>query len=156
VRASAASLPPAMQNTVSQKAVMWAGAFGLDRAQASLISTSLPASDSLDFWVSDPAAGLKRLLAARDDGTGADPTLLAHIALRAGDVARAETLLDEESWREYGPAMIFRQAKLYEQTGRPADARMAYRRFLTLWSGADADLPPMIDARAALKGWNNQ
>lgn len=46
--------------------------------------------------------------------------------------------------------MTWRLAKLYEATERPAEAVEAYRRFLTLWSGADPALPPVVEAREAL------
>jgi hypothetical protein len=46
--------------------------------------------------------------------------------------------------------MTWRLAKLYEATERAAEAVEAYNRFLTLWSGADPDLPPVVEAREAL------
>ncbi|MGB5526947.1 MAG: hypothetical protein WBN79_08815, partial [Gemmatimonadota bacterium] len=103
-------------------------------------------------WIEDPLREVDRLLTARDDGTGADPVLLAHLADRAGDIERAERFLTEESWREFGPAMLYRLGNLYRATDRPAEAGEAYTRFLEMWIGADPELPPVVIARDFLEG----
>jgi hypothetical protein len=44
-----------------------------------------------------------------------------------------------------------RRAAILEQVGRPAEALPLLERFVTLWSGADDELEPvMADARARL------
>jgi tetratricopeptide (TPR) repeat protein len=43
---------------------------------------------------------------------------------------------------------------IYEELGRPGDARLEYERFLEMWSGADAGVTQLVEARrrlAALK-----
>jgi predicted Zn-dependent protease len=44
-----------------------------------------------------------------------------------------------------------RLGRLYEDLGRGAEARKMYDALLTVWSGADADLPPARLAREALQ-----
>lgn len=150
VRETSASFPSATRDQIMQKALLWTGAFGLERTQTSLIANEAAPTTGPDFWVSDAASAVGAMLDARDNGTGADPVVLAHLAHRAGNMELAESLFLEESWREYGPAMLYRLAKLYETTNRPAEAGAAYERFLNLWSTADPELPPVRDARAAL------
>lgn len=148
-RRAVGALSPAGRDAVVARASTWIGSFGLDRSKISLIVMEpvLP-SDGPDFWSDDAAAQFQALLTARDNGSGADPALLAISAVRAGKNEEAEILLGEESWREFGPAMMFRLAKLYESTGRAGDALDAYRHFLDLWRSADHNLPPVIEAKA--------
>ena len=42
-------------------------------------------------------------------------------------------------------------AQLYEQSGDREKARAMYQRFLEIWAGADAGLPAVVEAQAALK-----
>ena len=154
IREASSSFAPAMQDSVLLLALRWAGAFGLEREQAALISQRAHHAIGPDFWTADARGTLARMFAARDDGTGADPVLLAHLADRVGDTAQAESLLAEESWREFGPAMTYRLAQLYERTSRPTQALEAYQRFLKLWSGSDSDLPPVHVATEAVRRLN--
>jgi tetratricopeptide (TPR) repeat protein len=152
VRTAAEEFPPAIQSQLQATALAWIGAFGLDRSSASLIWDGPLSVPVPDYWIEDPLREMDRLLTARDDGTGADPVLLAHLADRAGDIERAERFLTEESWREFGPAMLYRLGNLYRATDRPAEAGEAYTRFLEMWSGADPELPPVVIARDFLEG----
>lgn len=43
--------------------------------------------------------------------------------------------------------MYLQLGRAYDMAGEPAQARAAYRRFFTLWSGADADIPILEQAR---------
>lgn len=43
-----------------------------------------------------------------------------------------------------------RTGRAYEALGRTEEAREAYRGFLTMWTDADPDLPPVAEAREAL------
>ena len=60
-------------------------------------------------------------------------------------------LFEEESWRAFGPAAVCRLARPLESEGRLDQALDRYRGFLELWSGADAELPPVVEARAAVE-----
>lgn len=128
----------------------WLGLFELDPADGHLPLRTLTLRPEWHASGDEATALLASMLAARDDGTGADPLLLAHIAERAGDRPLAIRLFEEESWREAGPAAIYRLARLLEVEGRAAEALARYREFLELWSGADPDLPPVLDAQAAV------
>ena len=105
------------------------------------------------WWTpeSDAGAMVETMLADRDDGTGADPVLLAHLAERSGDLDLAARLFESEGWRYYGPAATYRLARLRDRQGRAEAAVVHYRTFLELWSGADVDLAPMVAAREALE-----
>lgn len=149
-RTAVVAIPQPARDTAMRYAVEWIGAFGLDRDRTSLIVSAPIPPNSPDFWNSDPHAALQNLLKLRDDGTGADPLVIASLAMRAGDTAQADSLLNQESWREFGPAATYRLAKLYEATGRHEDALRAYARFLEMWRTADADLPPVREAKAKL------
>ena len=151
VRTAADEFPSAIQSQLQAAALTWVGAFGLDPTSASLIWDGPMNVPVPDYWTEDPLRQMNRLLAARDDGTGADPVLLAHQAERAGDIERAERFLAEESWREFGPAMLYRLGNLYRATDRPAEAGEAYSRFLEMWGGADPELPPVVIARDFLE-----
>jgi hypothetical protein len=41
-------------------------------------------------------------------------------------------------------------ARLLDEEGDQAGARVEYRRFLTLWAKADADLPELSEAKKSL------
>ncbi|MDD3643548.1 MAG: hypothetical protein PHQ19_08820, partial [Candidatus Krumholzibacteria bacterium] len=58
----------------------------------------------------------------------------------------------EEMLRIYGGHALshYELGAIYEQMRRPADAKREYAKFLEMWSGADEDLPQLIDARARL------
>ncbi|MEO5509650.1 MAG: hypothetical protein ABIV28_07440 [Longimicrobiales bacterium] len=149
-RQASTALRAEARDSVLLLAIKWAGAFGLDRSAVALMVTGAGAPAGEGFWVTEPAATLDRMLEARDKGVGADPVLLASTAVRAGKTALADSLLREESWREYGPAMTYRLAKLYESTGRQQEALKAYQQFLDFWRNADTDLPPVRDAKDKL------
>jgi tetratricopeptide (TPR) repeat protein len=151
VRRAFRELPPATRAMIEPMALRWVGAFGLRRDDAALILDRPSTLPEPDFWNSDAKGAVSRMMAARDNGTGADPLLLAHMAERSGDVALAATLFEEESWRELGPAALFRLAKIHEAAGRSDAAMQTYQRFLAMWSGADPQLSPVVAAREALR-----
>jgi hypothetical protein len=151
IRERAPAFPARVRESIRTRALRWVGAFALERSEAARIIEGTDTMADPGYWTDDPEATLRRLLSARDDGTGADPVLLAHTAERTGETELAETFFQEESWREFGPAMIYRLAKLYETSGRSDEALETYRRFLSMWSGADPDLPPVVAAKNAVR-----
>jgi hypothetical protein len=46
-----------------------------------------------------------------------------------------------------GSLMYLQLGRAYGMSGQPARARAAYRRFFALWSGADAGMPVLEQAR---------
>ncbi|HSR41949.1 MAG TPA: hypothetical protein VLL48_07250, partial [Longimicrobiales bacterium] len=129
----------------------WIGVFGLGGSPTDLPEALLPAGSSeWSIPAGDAPDAVRSMLAARDDGTGADPLLLAHLAERAGELELAASMFEEESWRYYGPAATYRLAGIRERQGRNEEALRHYRSFLELWSGADPDLKPVVEAGAAV------
>ncbi|MBT8395814.1 MAG: hypothetical protein KJN92_02555, partial [Gemmatimonadetes bacterium] len=133
--------------------VTWLGLFELRPDEGHLGVEGLPAELPPEWNASgaEAAALVATMIQDRDDGTGADPLLLAHLAERAGDRELAMRLFEEESWRTFGPAAVYRLARLLQAEGRPDEALGRYREFLELWSGADAELPPVLEARSAVE-----
>lgn len=131
----------------------WLGLFELRPDEGYLGVEGLPAELPPEWTASraEAVALVATMIQDRDDGTGADPLLLAHLAERAGDRELAMRLFGEESWREFGPAAVYRLARLLQAEGRPDEALGRYREFLELWSGADAELPPVLEARSAVE-----
>jgi tetratricopeptide (TPR) repeat protein len=50
----------------------------------------------------------------------------------------------------------YQLGKLYQQTGRPEEARKYFERFLEIWKEGDPDLPPLIDAKKQLALLKNE
>jgi len=131
----------------------WVGAFDMGPDAVRLISPSVSPAPGTRWWLPAPEVegAIRAMVAARDGGAGADPLLLAHLAERAGDLDLAATLFEQESWRYLGPAATWRLARLRDRQGRSAEALEWYGRFLDSWSGADSDLPPIVEAQAAVE-----
>ena len=97
-------------------------------------------------------------LMAKRLGRSAVDESLAYAFLKKGDPDKAiESYLEflkakplgsepQESW----VLAHYELAKLYQQQGRPGEARQYFERFLTIWEDADPDLPPLADARKKL------
>lgn len=49
------------------------------------------------------------------------------------------------------PLLQYHLAKTYERKGQLDQARVAYRRFLSIWNDADVDIPEILDARSTLR-----
>jgi tetratricopeptide (TPR) repeat protein len=58
----------------------------------------------------------------------------------------------KEMLRIYGGHALshYELGRIYEEMKRPAEAKKEYAKFLEMWSEADEDLPPLIDARKRL------
>lgn len=134
------------------QAGVWVGAMDLDRESVARYFDGSPAAADPAWWLpaEEAAASVQAMLAARDDGTGANPLLLAHLAERAGDLELAARLFSEESWRDLGPAATYRLARIRERQGRQAEAVGLYSDFLEMWSGADEDIVSVGEARSAV------
>jgi serine/threonine protein kinase/tetratricopeptide (TPR) repeat protein len=57
---------------------------------------------------------------------------------------------DQKYTALYEPRYVLQLARLLEQSGNRPAARTEYRRFLDLWTHADANLPELAEARQAL------
>ena len=60
------------------------------------------------------------------------------------DTARSSAVLE--------PRYVLELARLLDADGDRAGARVEYERFVRLWTGADASLPELIEAKRALGG----
>ncbi len=88
-----------------------------------------------------------------------DQDVVARSYARLGDLDRAiaeyKKLIEfnpkSRDRRLKNPRYYYRLAKLYEQKGRPTEAKREYERFLSLWKNADRRLPEYVDATARLK-----
>ena len=106
------------------------------------------------------ADAVTRLKAASDYELGTVATLvpayvrgLAYLGLGDGRNAHEQfqRILDHRGSDPFSPVCALAQlgfARALTLEGKPADALAAYRAFFTAWSGADADLPILRDARA--------
>ncbi len=141
-----------LESRAEQTVEGWIGAFDLGHEPTILLGRGAPSMGDSSWWTpeSDADAMVETMLADRDNGTGADPVLLAHLAERSGDLELAARLFEAEGWRYYGPATTYRLARLRDRQGRAEAAVVHYRTFLELWSGADGELLPMAAAREAL------
>jgi tetratricopeptide (TPR) repeat protein len=83
---------------------------------------------------------------------------LARVAEAKGDlsaaIARYRDLLTqsaEHKWEGFPqPQYVLRLARLLERTGDRQGARREYERLVEIWKRADAELPELVEARAAL------
>jgi hypothetical protein len=75
---------------------------------------------------------------------------IAMAAEAAGDLDTAETYYLGRAWRQQGPVATYRLAQLYDRTDRTDLALAQYRRLLTMWEGADADFPPLLEVTEAV------
>jgi tetratricopeptide (TPR) repeat protein/DNA-binding winged helix-turn-helix (wHTH) protein len=105
---------------------------GLDFMRESLLENNI-------YWGIDPY----------DDGLAQ-----TYFELRRWDEAIAEFGKVLKANPRYPRAHYF-LALAYEKKGQAAEARKALEEFLTIWSGADADIPEVIDARARLARLTN-
>jgi hypothetical protein len=48
--------------------------------------------------------------------------------------------------------LVLALARLLDRSGDATAARAQYQRFLTLWRGADPDLPELVEVRRRLTG----
>ena len=67
-----------------------------------------------------------------------------------GDCERAERYYLAASWRQGPTAATYRLAKMYDRIDRPEDALAQYRRLALMWSEADDDFQPWVEAQEAL------
>ncbi|MFT5433776.1 MAG: hypothetical protein ACI9OJ_004484, partial [Myxococcota bacterium] len=133
----------------------------LDRLLASARSSGSPDTVRL----ADKATGARAIwLLASGDPDGAHalweslrgqrdfrPFEAALAADGAGQIERAEWLYRVAS--DWGVEKAFAArllADFYERRGRPTEALREYRRLLLMWEFADADLPQLAEAQAAL------
>lgn len=83
--------------------------------------------------------GVARVMKARGDLAG------------AADAYRRLVSPGEQKWvAMLEPRYVLERARLLDQMGQPAAAVAEYTRFLQLWTGADAQLPEVAEARRAI------
>ena len=106
----------------------------------------------------DSATRLKIEVPSRFRSPGSGSVALKSVSEPCGRSVSREDLLergpyafDAGSAIEVGPAAVYRLARLYESEGRTEEALGRYRDFLELWSGADPELPPVVEARVAVE-----
>ena len=131
-----ASLPTFMTASCLTRQQTSAEVRALDNLRVQTRGETLPADDVVARIESDfprtRAAGLARMVRAR-------------IKIRANDYAGAAALLDTNIIRDYtslGDYALFMRGNALEQTGRPADARIAYEHLVK-------DYPSSARAREA-------
>jgi tetratricopeptide (TPR) repeat protein len=84
--------------------------------------------------------GVARVKAAMGDLSGA---IQAYRRLTSGDAQKWSAMVE--------PRYILQLARLLDRTGDRKAAELEYRRFLDLWSHADAGLPELSEARHAVE-----
>jgi tetratricopeptide (TPR) repeat protein len=106
----------------------------------------------------DPKTALKTLTEMKENGVAWGGfiyldycTMLANAYRMDGQLEKAAAV-HKEVLRLFGGHALshYELGKIFEQMKRPADAKKEYAKFLEMWSEADEDLPPLIDARKRL------
>jgi pentatricopeptide repeat protein len=106
----------------------------------------------------DPAAALSAIDQLRQEGFGGDIRAFFHNReMRAEAYILAGRLEDavavhKELLRVYGGHAVshYHLGLIYEEMGRPHDAKQEFTRFLEMWDKADEGLPQLVDARSRL------
>ena len=106
----------------------------------------------------DPAAALSAIDQLRQEGFGDDTrALFNNREMRAEAYMLSGRLEDaaavhKELLRVYGGHAVshYQLGVIYEEMGRPRDAKQEFTRFLEMWDKADEGLPQLVDARSRL------
>ncbi len=106
----------------------------------------------------DPKTALKTLTEMKENGVAWGGfiyldycTMLANAYRMDGQLEKAAAV-HKEVLRLFGGHALshYELGRIYEEMKRPAEAKKEYAKFLEMWSEADEDLPPLIDARKRL------